>query len=136
MVYGMRIPGTGRFEAHGIPAAASKHTQEVWPNSIPSLEKKCFSLCSLCLCGSEKEASGVIDKYFKQNVFGISSVEFLWGLGLPVVIESTFLQLFLKSLGASSLAIGFIPAFFMFKIYAPEGIRRSYFSQFKDSFSY
>jgi len=40
MVYGMRIPGTGRFEAHGIPAAASKHTQEVWPNSIPSLEKK------------------------------------------------------------------------------------------------
>jgi hypothetical protein len=54
----------------------------------------------------------VIDKYFKQNVFGISSVEFLWGLGLPAVIESTFLQLFLKSLGASSLAIGFIPAFF------------------------
>jgi len=40
MVYGMRIPGTGRFEAHGIPAAASKHTQEVWPNSISSLEKK------------------------------------------------------------------------------------------------
>jgi len=40
MVYGMRIPGTGRFEAHGIPKAASRHTQEVWPNSIPSLEKK------------------------------------------------------------------------------------------------
>lgn len=40
MVYGMRIPGTGRFEAHGIPASASKHTQEVWPNSIPALEKK------------------------------------------------------------------------------------------------
>ena len=54
----------------------------------------------------------MIDKFFKQNVFGISSVEFLWGLGLPAVIESTFLQLFLKSLGASSLAIGFIPAFF------------------------
>lgn len=54
----------------------------------------------------------VIDKYFKQNVFGISSVEFVWGLGLPAVIESTFLQLFLKSLGASSLAIGFIPALF------------------------
>jgi len=54
----------------------------------------------------------MIDKYFKQNVFGISSVEFIWGLGLPVVIESTFLQLFLKSLGASSFVIGFIPAFF------------------------
>jgi len=54
----------------------------------------------------------MIDKYFKQNVFGISGVEFLWGLGLPVVIESTFLQLFLKSLGASSLAVGFIPALF------------------------
>ncbi len=40
MVYGMRIPGTGRFEAHGIPASCSKHTQEVWPNSISSLEKK------------------------------------------------------------------------------------------------
>jgi hypothetical protein len=54
----------------------------------------------------------VIDKYFKQNVIGISSVEFLWGLGLPVVIESTFLQLFLKKLGASSFQIGLIPAFF------------------------
>jgi glutamate-1-semialdehyde 2,1-aminomutase len=40
MVYGMRIPGTGRFEAHGIPASCSKHTQEVWPNSIPALERK------------------------------------------------------------------------------------------------
>lgn len=40
MVYGMRIPGTGRFEAHGIPASCSKHTQEVWPNSIAALEKK------------------------------------------------------------------------------------------------
>ena len=53
-----------------------------------------------------------IDKYFKQNVIGISGVEFLWGLGLPVVIESTFLQLFLKKLGASSFEIGLIPAFF------------------------
>lgn len=40
MVYGMRIPGTGRFEAHGIPAACSKHTQEAWPNSISALERK------------------------------------------------------------------------------------------------
>ena len=69
----------------------------------------------------------MIDKYFKQNVFGISSVEFLWGLGLPVVIESTFLQLFLKSLGASSFAIGFIPAFF-FAGCSIFGLLSSYFT--------
>ncbi len=40
MVYGMRIPGTGRFEAHGIPRSCTRHTQEVWPNSISSLERK------------------------------------------------------------------------------------------------
>lgn len=53
-----------------------------------------------------------LDRYYRRNVFGISAVEFLWGLGLPVVIESTFLQLFLKNMGASSLAIGLIPFFF------------------------
>ena len=52
------------------------------------------------------------DRYFIQNVIGISGVEFLWGLGLPVVVESTFLQLFLKNLGASSFVIGLIPFFF------------------------
>jgi glutamate-1-semialdehyde 2,1-aminomutase len=40
MVYALRIPGTRGFEAHGIPASCRKHTQEVWPNSIPSLERK------------------------------------------------------------------------------------------------
>ncbi|MEN8245723.1 MAG: MFS transporter [Thermodesulfobacteriota bacterium] len=69
----------------------------------------------------------MIDKYFKQNVFGISSVEFIWGLGLPVVIESTFLQLFLKSLGASSFVIGFIPAFF-FVGCSVFGLLSSYFT--------
>ncbi len=53
------------------------------------------------------------DQYYLKNVIGISACEFLWGLGLPIVIESTFLQLFLKSLGASSFAIGLIP-FFLF----------------------
>ena len=46
------------------------------------------------------------DRYFRRNVFGVSVVEFLWGLGFPIVLESTFLQLFLKSLGASSLLTG------------------------------
>ncbi len=40
MVYALRIPGTGGFEAHGIPRSCRMHTQEVWPNSIESLEKK------------------------------------------------------------------------------------------------
>ena len=40
MVYALRIPGTGGFEAHGIPGGCRKHTQEVWPNSIDSLERK------------------------------------------------------------------------------------------------
>jgi glutamate-1-semialdehyde 2,1-aminomutase len=40
MVYGLRIPGTAGFDAHGIPAGCRKHTQEVFPNSIPSLERK------------------------------------------------------------------------------------------------
>ncbi len=52
------------------------------------------------------------DRYYIRNVFGISAVEFLWGLGLPVVVESTFLQLFLKNLGASNLGLGLIPLFF------------------------
>jgi MFS family permease len=52
------------------------------------------------------------DRYFLQNVIGISGVEFLYGLGLPVVVESTFLQIFLKKLGASNFAIGLIPFFF------------------------
>jgi len=51
------------------------------------------------------------DQYYRRNVIGISAVEFFWGMGLPVVVESTFLQLFLKNLGATSLAIGLIPVF-------------------------
>jgi glutamate-1-semialdehyde 2,1-aminomutase len=39
MVYGMRIPGTGRFEAHGIPASCSRHTQEFFPNNLKQLER-------------------------------------------------------------------------------------------------
>jgi hypothetical protein len=56
------------------------------------------------------------DHYYRQNVFGISAVEFLWGLGLPVVVESTFLQLFVKSLGGSGMALGMIPVFFFIGI--------------------
>lgn len=40
MVYGMRIPGTGRFDAHGIPRGCTKHTQEVFPNDIRALKRK------------------------------------------------------------------------------------------------
>jgi hypothetical protein len=50
------------------------------------------------------------DKYFAINTFAISAVEVLWGIGLPLIVESTFLQLFLKSLGASNQVIGLVPA--------------------------
>jgi len=39
-VYGIHLPGTGRFEAHGIPSSYSKHTQEVFPNDIHALERQ------------------------------------------------------------------------------------------------
>ena len=38
--YGMRIPGTGSLESHGIPKSCFKYTSEVYPNNIKSLEKK------------------------------------------------------------------------------------------------
>ena len=40
LVYGLHLPKTGRFEAHGIPASCTKHTQEVFPNNIGALERK------------------------------------------------------------------------------------------------
>lgn len=39
MVYGLHIPGTGRREATGIPAASSKHTQEFFPNNLEQLRR-------------------------------------------------------------------------------------------------
>jgi glutamate-1-semialdehyde 2,1-aminomutase len=40
MVYGMRIPGTGRHEAQGIPSSATRHTQESYPNDLDALRRK------------------------------------------------------------------------------------------------
>lgn len=40
MVYGLHIPGTRGFEAHGIPSGSRKHTQEVYPNRIDKLKGK------------------------------------------------------------------------------------------------
>lgn len=52
----------------------------------------------------------VKDKYFIRNATSVSVVEFFWGLGFPVIVESTFLQLFLKKAGASDFLIGLVPA--------------------------
>lgn len=52
----------------------------------------------------------VKDTYFKRNAASVAIVEFFWGLGFPVIIESTFLQIFLKKIGASDLMIGLVPA--------------------------
>ena len=38
MVFGMRIPGTGPFDAHGIPDGCYAHTQEVFPNDLAAME--------------------------------------------------------------------------------------------------
>ena len=56
------------------------------------------------------------DNHFIRNTAAISAVELFWGMGLPVVIESTFLQLFLKNLGANSFLIGLIPTLFFIGI--------------------
>jgi len=40
MVYGLHIPGTGRFEAKGLPRGASANTQEFFPNNISALKRK------------------------------------------------------------------------------------------------
>ncbi len=37
MVFGMRIPGIGGLEAHGIPSGAYQDTQEFYPNDIEAL---------------------------------------------------------------------------------------------------
>lgn len=40
MVYGMRLPGTGRREATGIPRGATEATQECFPNDLDALRRK------------------------------------------------------------------------------------------------
>ncbi|MES2818701.1 MAG: aminotransferase class III-fold pyridoxal phosphate-dependent enzyme [Pseudomonadota bacterium] len=40
LVYGMRIPGTGRREALGIPRGATAHTQESFPNDLTAIRRR------------------------------------------------------------------------------------------------
>jgi glutamate-1-semialdehyde 2,1-aminomutase len=40
MVYGMRLPGTGRMEAIGIPGGSTAYTQECNPNDLDALRRK------------------------------------------------------------------------------------------------
>ena len=40
LVYGMRIPGTGRREAIGIPRGATSHTQESFPNDLAAIRRR------------------------------------------------------------------------------------------------
>lgn len=42
LVYSLKIPRSGRFEAHGIPRACQKYTTEAAPNDVSSLEKRLF----------------------------------------------------------------------------------------------
>jgi glutamate-1-semialdehyde 2,1-aminomutase len=40
LVYGMRIPGTGRYEAHGIPRPSTAYVQEAFPNDLDAVRRK------------------------------------------------------------------------------------------------
>ena len=40
MVYGLHVPGTGRFEAKGIPRGATGRTREFYPNDLAALRRK------------------------------------------------------------------------------------------------
>ncbi|MFW6343622.1 MAG: MFS transporter [Sediminispirochaetaceae bacterium] len=60
---------------------------------------------------SSTRSSSIESPHFARNTAGISSVEFFWGMGMPILIESTFLQIFLRSLGASYFLIGLLPVF-------------------------
>ncbi len=42
MVYSLKIPKTGRFEAHGIPRACVKYTHEAAPNDLAALDRVLF----------------------------------------------------------------------------------------------
>ncbi|MBI5552707.1 MAG: MFS transporter [Desulfobacterales bacterium] len=53
------------------------------------------------------------DQLFKRNASAVALVEFFWGLGFPVLIESTFLQIFLKNFGAGDFLVGLVPAILM-----------------------
>ena len=39
LAYGLRIPGTRHFEAHGVPKHVFKYTQEFYPNDLDALER-------------------------------------------------------------------------------------------------
>jgi len=39
LAWGIRLPGTMHFEAHGVPRYIFKHTQEFYPNDLNSLER-------------------------------------------------------------------------------------------------
>jgi len=58
----------------------------------------------------EKIHTPSINDYFVRNTIGLSTAEFLWGLAIPVIFESAFLQIFLKQIGASNRTIGLIPS--------------------------
>jgi len=57
-----------------------------------------------------------LGKYFLRNAVSTSAGEFLWGLGLPIILESTFVPVFLTSVGASNSQIGMTGTIFSFSM--------------------
>lgn len=75
MVYGLKIPGTGRFEAHGIPKECTKHTQEVKPNNLDALRKQLKknklsggTACVILEPVGPESGTRPIDENYNQNV--------------------------------------------------------------------
>jgi predicted MFS family arabinose efflux permease len=57
-----------------------------------------------------------LNTYFFRNALGVSLCEFFWGIGIPILLESTFLQLFLAGQGASNTVIGLSGTIFSISI--------------------
>ena len=53
-----------------------------------------------------------LSRYFWRNAAAITVSEFFWGLGLPIILESTFVTIFLTSVGASNSEIGITGSIF------------------------
>jgi hypothetical protein len=74
-------------------------------------------LLILCLESGDMMAQSTdLDRYFLRNAVSTSVGEFLWGLGLPIILESTFVPVFLSSVGASNAQIGITGTIFSFSM--------------------
>ncbi len=58
---------------------------------------------------NDSEKNLLLRHHFGRNTFSITAVEFFWGLAMPLIFESTYIQIFLRELGATNFQIGLMP---------------------------